>query len=691
VIAATLALLACSGLPAGRTAPARPALAAGAAASPPTDRATVRHVFIDAMLRVQAASAQAPADSRALQHYVLYDYLVAARLRLALQSAPGAALDARIDAFLQAHMGEPVSHDLRREWLASLADRQRWDWFLPRAAQNHLSDPLLICDRLSGRLATGDTATLAADALLRWQRPIEQPPECAGVFAWLRQQNLLSPALTAARMRAALAAGDVPLAREFAADVSSDQLPPLLQWQYLLQSPRPTLAQLAAHPDAPVDSQALQGGFARLSLRDSAAAAMLLPSLLARADMTAAVSQSLQRDAALGLAYDHSPAAVPAFLALSTSAAAQSPQANDTRLLEWRVRAALWAGDYAQALSWIEHMPEALAAQPRWRYWRARTTEATQGAEAAAPLYAGIAGLRDYYGYLAADRLHRPYDLNAHATPDDPDLQRMLGGEPGLVRAHELLACGMYDDAVAEWAAALADAAPAVRVQAAHLAARWGWYAQSIASLAQAGEWDDVRLRYPSPYADLIATASATLRLPADWILAVMRQESLFRPDAISRADARGLMQLELPTAEGVAQRWHLPPPDAASLFTPQVAVALGAAHLRELLDRYDGRIAMALAAYNAGSEPLARWLPDRAMDADVWIENIPYDETRSYVEAILEHIVAYGWTRGGAPPQLAALLPPIGPAAAPTPALTPALGGVLRGAGRPLPALSAP
>jgi soluble lytic murein transglycosylase len=78
-------------------------------------------------------------------------------------------------------------------------------------------------------------------------------------------------------------------------------------------------------------------------------------------------------------------------------------------------------------------------------------------------------------------------------------------------------------------------------------------------------------------------------------------------------------------------------------------------------------------------------------MDADVWIENIPYDETRSYVEAILEHIVAYGWTRGGAPPQLAALLPPIGPAAAPTPALTPALGGVLRGAGRPLPALSAP
>ena len=142
-----------------------------------------------------------------------------------------------------------------------------------------------------------------------------------------------------------------------------------------------------------------------------------------------------------------------------------------------------------------------------------------------------------------------------------------------------------------------------------------------------------------------------------------MRQESLFRPDALSAADARGLMQLQLATAAAVAQRWHLPPPDAGSLLDPAAAVPLGAARLRELLDRYGGELAVALAAYNAGIAPVARWLPAPPMQADIWIENIPYDETRGYVERIFEHIVAYGWTRH-TKPHLPVLLPPIEPQA---------------------------
>lgn len=638
--------------------------------------AAVREAFREALQRVPEQTTPAGSgahDPPSLRSYVLYDYLIAARLQFALQSAPGDGLDATIDAFLRAHADQPVTHDLRAAWLESLADRHRWDWFLPRAT--HVSEPLLVCDRLAGRLATGDTAGLAAEALAWWQQPMSQPSACDGVFAWLTQQNMLTPALRAQRMRAALVAGNVAAAREFAADVAAADLPPLRQWLRMLQSPRSALAQLAAHPRAPVEPQALAAAFKLLSLHDSSAAAALLPQLLARPDMTASLQLRLARDAALGLAYDHDPAALMAFLALPGNVDSQllydpAPSGNgaDTsvlRLLEWRVRAALWAGDFSQALSWIGSMPPALAMQPRWRYWRARATQATQGAAAAAPLYADIAGLRDYYGYLAADRLQRPYDLNEHATVVDPTAQRMLDAEPALLRARELLACGLYDDAVAEWAAAVADSSAAIRIQAAYLAAQWGWYAQSIATLAQVGDWDDVRLRYPRPYPDLIAAASAHTQLPADWILALMRQESLFRPDAVSRADARGLMQLELTTAGEVAQRWHLPPPGAADLFDPAQAVPLGAAHLRELLDQYDGRVALALAAYNAGTDALARWLPDKPMDADVWIENIPYDETRSYVEAILEHIVAYGWTRGVTPPRLAALLPPIGPAAA--------------------------
>jgi soluble lytic murein transglycosylase len=161
-----------------------------------------------------------------------------------------------------------------------------------------------------------------------------------------------------------------------------------------------------------------------------------------------------------------------------------------------------------------------------------------------------------------------------------------------------------------------------------------------------------------------VAAASRLTQLPPDWILAVMRQESLFRDDAVSRAGARGLMQMQPSTAAAVARRWHMPPPPRQrdTSFDPDPDVALGAAYLRELLDRYDSQLGPSLAAYNAGPVSVSRWLPARAVDADVWIENIPYSETRNYVQRIFEHIVAFAWVRNAQPPRLAAMLPPVEP-----------------------------
>jgi soluble lytic murein transglycosylase len=274
--------------------------------------------------------------------------------------------------------------------------------------------------------------------------------------------------------------------------------------------------------------------------------------------------------------------------------------------------------------------------------------------------------MRDYYGYLAADRVRRPYSLNVHPTAEDASLQSALAAEPGLVRAHALFDCDLTEEAAAEWSAVLAQAPAAMKIQAAHLASRWGWYSQVIATLAQADDWDDVLLRYPRPFSAVIADAGKLTLVPADWILAIVRQESLFRKDAVSRADARGLMQMQPATALAVAKRWHLPSPRGESLFDPAVAVPLGAAYLRELLDRYGNQLDLARAAYNAGPVSVARWLPAQPVEADVWIENIPYAETRGYLEHVLEHIVAFAVVREAEPPKLAALLPPVQPAAAP-------------------------
>jgi soluble lytic murein transglycosylase len=634
---------------------AHPAAPAGVPASLPNSAASgARAEFMAAMQRVQLnLDSPAAPDSAALKAYPIYDYLVAARLRRDLAWAPNADLDSVIDAFLRAHEGQPVARALRRQWLASLAERRRWDWFLPRAAE--LTDPVLICDRLQGRLATSDTERLAVEALARWNLVQRPPAECATVFAWLHAEGVVTPAMQEARARAALAADNPTLAREFIAEVPAERTAPLRQWLELLESPRPTLAALAATPEASVEPEALLAGFTRLSNTDSTSASAVLPSLLARPDLTPALRLRLWRAFALGSAYARQPAAITAFERLTADAA-------DTQVQEWRVRAAIWAGNYAKALEWLGEMPQSLATQPRWRYWQARATAAVKDNDSAAPLFAQIAGMRDYYGYLAADHLHQSYNLNIHPTPDEADIQAALAAEPALIRAHALFDCDMADDAGAEWSSVLAGAPKPVKVQAAHLASRWGWYAQTIATLAQADDWDDVELRYPRPYAPVVAAASKLAEVPPDWILAIIRQESLFRKDAVSRADARGLMQMQPATAVAVAKRWHFAVPTRDTLFDPGVAVPLGAAYVRELLDRYGNQLDLSLAAYNAGPVSVARWLPAQPVDADVWIENIPYTETRGYVQHIFEHIVAFAAMRQADPPRLSSLMAPVGP-----------------------------
>lgn len=613
--------------------------------------------FIAAMQRIRQHLAEPP-DSAGLEAYVIHDYLVAARLRRDLAMHASDDLDELIDAFLKSHSGQIVSHGLRHDWLLSLAERQRWEWFLPRSAD--LTDAQMICYRLTGRLATGDEQGLSHDALARWSLPQKPPTECGAIFAWLHTQGLITPELAEARTRAALTADNLRLAREFIVDVPAPRAATLQQWIDLLDAPKSAIAALISAPAQPVEPDALVAAFARLSISDSNTASALLPSLLQRPDVAAPVRSRLQRASALGAAYSRSPAAVAEFAKLPEDA-------NDGQVQEWRVRAALWSGDFEAARAWIDRMPAALAGQPRWQYWRARVVAATTGPDAAAPLYAELAGLRDYYGYLAADHINRAYSLNIHPSADDSALLAKLTGEPGLIRAHALFDCDQTDDANAEWAAVIAGAAPAVKIQAAHLASRWGWYAQTIATLAQAGEWDDVALRYPRPYPDIVSSASKEAGVPGDWLYAIMRQESLFRHDAVSRADARGLMQMQPATATAVARRWSLSSPERDSLFDPAVAVRLGAFYARELIDRYKGQLAQSFAAYNAGPAAVARWQPHHVVDADIWIENIPYTETRGYVQHIFEHIVAFAKVRNADPPRLSGMLSPVSPPQAPT------------------------
>jgi soluble lytic murein transglycosylase len=176
------------------------------------------------------------------------------------------------------------------------------------------------------------------------------------------------------------------------------------------------------------------------------------------------------------------------------------------------------------------------------------------------------------------------------------------------------------------------------------LASSWGWHLQAIAAAARLGLFNDYDLLYPRPFDAEVRRAAELTGLPQALIYAVIRQESLFRPDAASSAGALGLMQLLPSTAQSTARRAGLPPPTRASLLQPSVNVPLGASFLRYLLDRADDQWPLAIAGYNAGPAAARRWLAAAPVDTDVWVENIPFNETRAYVQRVHWHSLVFEW-----------------------------------------------
>jgi soluble lytic murein transglycosylase len=151
------------------------------------------------------------------------------------------------------------------------------------------------------------------------------------------------------------------------------------------------------------------------------------------------------------------------------------------------------------------------------------------------------------------------------------------------------------------------------------------------------------QLAFPRPYEKVVQREAKRYALPEAWIYGVMREESAFDRFAVSHANAHGLMQLIVPTAKMYAKKRGLPY-DARSLKRPEVNIALGASALSDLTERFaKTNPLLAIPGYNAGPGRPARWVRERPhMDFDVWVELIPFRETRRYTKRVLASRAAY-------------------------------------------------
>ncbi len=390
--------------------------------------------------------------------------------------------------------------------------------------------------------------------------------------------------------------------------------------------------------DHPFRNDILIHGIKRLAYRDLGLAVNYWDSLRQRYAFSVEQRDSTERSLAMRHALRKEPDAVGWLSSLSRS------DNNDPNISEWRVRAALDQGNWALVLYNIDILNAELQASTRWRYWRARALEALDQQGPAYELYWELAQSRGYYGFLAADRLGLNYQFENQPVPTDTDGIQNLKLHPGIQRAQELYTLNRISDARREWRYATSRLPEPLRQQAATLAHQWGWHDRAILTLADTHYRDNLGLRFPLAFNEQIFSAAQTNNIDPALAFALIRQESAFTPDARSQAGALGLMQLMPGTARQTARGMSLHFKNTrAALIDTEINLKLGMHHLRKILNRYQNNPVLAIASYNAGAHRVKQWIPEQGIKAaDIWIETMPFKETRNYVQNILYFSTIY-------------------------------------------------
>ncbi len=621
-----------------------PPLAGQPIAVPDDVRAETRREFRAAYEAAASETATAVStDSLALQAYVLYPYLQAARIEHAIARTGNSwsTLDEHAQQFLSAHGAEPVARGLRRAWLTSLSRRAQWQAFLDHydAAAETVA---LECQFFNARIARGDIAGLPPAIIQRWLSPHRLPGECEPAFQWLRAEGSLSDELIVRRATLLLDSGQTAFARVISRQLPADVAAPLLARAELFENPAGTIDAWLASPVGNMDYDAILDGWARLARKDPGAALKRFAPLAARAPDAERASR-LALALSLGLAWDRRFEALEYF-------ARVAPAQLDDYALEWLARAALWVGDWDRADGAITAMSPQKQGESAWRYWAARVAYQREDRALARGLYTSLLADDNYYSAMAAAQLGDPLEPHTERLPLDADKVEEISNASPFVRARELQLAGMRRLATLEWRHGYEALVAELQPQAIHVAAMWELYDVAVATATSHGVFNDYELLYPRPYANEVAAATALTEIDRALLYGVLRQESLFRADAVSAADALGVAQLQPATARRAARRWDLPTPKRADLFDPAVNILLGAVRLTDVLEEFDGQLPVALAGYNAGENAARRWLPNRVIDSDIWIENIPYNETRAYVRRVMWHSLVFKWLETGRP-----------------------------------------
>ncbi len=566
-----------------------------------------------------------------LKDYPLYPYLRYDYLKRRLWKVK----KEEIIEFLELYSDLPMANDLRKSWLNLLVKRGHWQTFIDHYTPQ--ADKTLQCHQLTARIKKQQQAYLLEDIRTVWLSGESLPPQCDAAFTLLYKSQLLTDELVWERIRLAMENGQTGLTTYLSRKLSSDKQIWAQRWLNMRANPSKHTSKVALE-DMPEAREILLYGLKRLTRQN--------------------INRALQRWAEIKPAYSFSEAEISDIdhgLAMraaekkhklaKTLLANISVDKVDERVLHLRLRTLLPEKDWNTLVEWTEGQPADEKIRLRWFYWRARALEELGRVDEAMPIYEWLAKERDYYGFLAADRINAAYQMNYHPLPEDLEEWQNLSDLPTFQRAREFYYIGSHYSARREWHHGLKQLTSYQKQIAAQIAANWGWHDRAILTLAKAELYDDLITRFPMPFNATMKQFSKMRKLDIAWLYALTRAESAFIEDVRSPAGALGLMQVMPATGKHTAKNIGLKNYDTRQLLQSNKNVRIGSAYLKQMYDSFNNNMVLATAAYNAGPTNVKRWLPKNSCEqAEIWIEQIPFTETRKYVRRILFFASVYDW-----------------------------------------------
>jgi soluble lytic murein transglycosylase len=537
--------------------------------------------------------------------------------------------------FFKEYADVPVTGDLRRSWLNYLSSRNRWSIFVEHYTPQ--SNEELQCKYLLGRVKLNQQALLLEDTRTMWLTGTSRPPECDAAFELLYKSDLMTDELVWQRIKLAMAEGQTRLATYLGKKLDRADREWVQRWVEVHNNPWSGTSK-SNYDDVEIVREILVHGIHRLAMRDIKKAMERWPDLKRRYRFNDDQKFKVERRLAIrAVRYEH-PGAISILSQVDN-------KRIDADLLQARIATALKNKDWELLLDWTSGPPAAENLSQRWYYWQARAQDEVGNKDKARDIYSLLAAERDYFGFSASDKLDMKYQMGHKHLPRDDEAWEKVENIPAIKRAKELFHLGSYYSARREWQRNLNKLNIYDMQIAANLAYEWGWHDRAILTLGKAQAYDDLNLRFPMPYKDKLIEYADKRQLDRAWVFALTRAESAFIEDVRSPSGALGLMQVMPATGKETAQKIGLKNFKAEQLKQSERNIPIGTAYLKQMYDRFNNNLILATAAYNAGPHNVGKWLPDDScIEPDIWIAQIPFTETRKYVQRILYFSSIYDW-----------------------------------------------